>query len=121
MMLSLTGRPLYFWGKTPEGCISCLEDPGIAATNELMKNDGVSVIIATGGPGIVKAAYSSGKPAFGVGAGNCPCYIEKTADIASAARKVVASKSFDNSTICASEQSILCDASIETQVREELR
>jgi acetaldehyde dehydrogenase (acetylating) len=103
----------------PEGCISCLDDPGIAATNELMKNDGVDVIIATGGPGIVKAAYSSGKPAFGVGAGNCPCYIEKSADVLSAAGKIIASKSFDNSTICASEQSILCDAPIrETVVRE---
>lgn len=104
----------------PEGCISCLGDPGIAATNELMKNDGVSVIIATGGPGIVKAAYSSGKPAFGVGAGNCPCYIQKTADIAAAARKVVASKSFDNSTICASEQSVICDAEIKDAVKLEL-
>lgn len=104
----------------PEGCISCLEEPGIAATNELMKNDGVSVIIATGGPGIVKAAYSSGKPAFGVGAGNCPCYIEKTADVAAAARKVVASKSFDNSTICASEQSIICDAAIKDALKIEL-
>ena len=86
-----------------------------------MRNAGVDVIIATGGPGIVRAAYSSGKPAFGVGAGNAPCYIEKSADVERAARIVAASKSFDNSTICASEQSILCDASIETQVREELR
>ena len=105
----------------PEGCIGCVTQPGIAATNELMRNAGVDVIIATGGPGIVRAAYSSGKPAFGVGAGNAPCYIEKSADVERAARIVAASKSFDNSTICASEQSILCDASIETQVREELR
>lgn len=103
----------------PEGCLGCILDPNIAATEELMKNEGISVIIATGGPGIVKAAYSSGKPAFGVGAGNAPCYIERSADIASAAKKIVMSKSFDNSTVCASEQSILCDSVIfDTVCRE---
>lgn len=104
----------------PEGCLGCISDPGIAATEELMQNDGVSVIIATGGPGIVKAAYSSGKPAFGVGAGNAPCYVERSADIAAAAKMIVQSKSFDNSTICASEQSVLCDSSVCAKVRSEL-
>lgn len=104
----------------PEGCLGCITDPGIAATDELMKNECVSVILATGGPGIVKAAYSSGKPAFGVGAGNAPCYVERSADIALAAKTIIESKSFDNSTICASEQSILCDSAIYDTVRSEL-
>jgi acetaldehyde dehydrogenase (acetylating) len=105
----------------PEGCVGCIANPGVAATDELMKNPGVDVIIATGGPGIVKAAYSSGKPAFGVGAGNAPCYIEKSADVAAAVRTLIESKSFDNGTICASEQSVVCDREIESRVKEELR
>ena len=67
------------------------------------------MIIATGGPGMVKAAYSSGKPALGVGAGNSPAYIERTADVPAAVRRIMASKTFDNGTICASEQSVICE------------
>lgn len=116
-----TVRKAAILAGAPEGCLGCITDPGIAATDELMKNEGISVIIATGGPGIVKAAYSSGKPAFGVGAGNAPCYIEKSADIQSAAKTIIMSKSFDNSTICASEQSILCDSEICDKAQLELQ
>lgn len=93
----------------PENIITCIKKPTIVATNELMKCNEVSIIIATGGPGMVKAAYSSGKPALGVGAGNSPAYIERTANIEQAVRNIIASKTFDNGTICASEQSIICE------------
>ena len=93
----------------PENIISCISMPTIGATNELMKCKEVAIIIATGGPGMVKAAYSSGKPALGVGAGNSPAYIERTANIEQAVRNIMASKTFDNGTICASEQSIICE------------
>ena len=93
----------------PKDIIGCISIPTIGATNELMKSKEVAIIIATGGPGMVKAAYSSGKPALGVGAGNSPAYIERTADIEKAVRNIIASKTFDNGTICASEQSIICE------------
>ena len=93
----------------PENIISTVKTPTIEATNELMKCNEVAIIIATGGPGMVKAAYSAGKPALGVGAGNSPAYIEKTANIEKAVRNIMASKTFDNGTICASEQSIICE------------
>lgn len=93
----------------PENIIGCVKTPTIGATNELMKCSEVAIIIATGGPGMVKAAYSAGKPAIGVGAGNSPAYIEKTANVEKAVRNIMASKTFDNGTICASEQSIVCE------------
>ncbi|MGM0125895.1 acetaldehyde dehydrogenase (acetylating) [Enterococcus sp. AZ194] len=105
----------------PEGIISCLSLPTMAGTNELLHAKEVSMIIATGGPGMVKAAYSSGKPALGVGAGNSPAYIEKTADVKSAVAKIMASKTFDNGTICASEQSIVCEHSNKDAVVRELK
>lgn len=105
----------------PEGVIGCLELCSMEATNELMKCKEVSLIIATGGPGMVKAAYSSGKPALGVGAGNSPAYIEKTADVDQAVRNIIASKTFDNGTICASEQSIICEKCNEREVVNTLK
>ncbi len=93
----------------PENIISAVTIPTIGATNELMKSKEVAIIIATGGPGMVKAAYSSGTPAIGVGAGNSPAYIERTADVEKAVKNIIASKTFDNGTICASEQSIICE------------
>ena len=93
----------------PENVIGCVNTPTIGATNELMKCKEVAIIIATGGPGMVKAAYSAGKPALGVGAGNSPAYIERTANVEQAVRNIMASKTFDNGTICASEQSIICE------------
>lgn len=93
----------------PADIIGCITMPSMPATNELMHSKEVKMIIATGGPGMVKAAYSAGKPALGVGAGNSPAYIERTADVKRAVRNIITSKTFDNGTICASEQSIICE------------
>lgn len=103
----------------PNNIIGCITTPTIGATNELMKSKEVTIIIATGGPGMVKAAYSSGKPALGVGAGNSPAYIERTANVEQAVRNIIASKTFDNGTICASEQSIICEECNYDRVVEE--
>ena len=105
----------------PEGVIGCISTPTMAATNELMHCKEVALIIATGGPGMVKAAYSAGKPAIGVGAGNSPAYIERTADVKAAVDAIMASKTFDNGTICASEQSIICETCNRQQVVDELK
>ncbi|CDI49591.1 acetaldehyde dehydrogenase (acetylating) [Clostridium tetani] len=105
----------------PEDIIASLTNLTMEATNELMKNENVSLIIATGGPGMVKAAYSSGKPAIGVGAGNSPAYIERTANVEKAIRDIISSKSFDYGTICASEQSIICEECNHDAVVEELK
>lgn len=105
----------------PEDIINCVEICTMEATNELMKAPEVAMIIATGGPGMVKAAYSSGKPALGVGAGNSPAYIERTANVQKAVERIIASKTFDNGTICASEQSIVCEKCNENEVISELR
>jgi len=96
----------------PENCIQWVEEPSIEATQSLMKNDGISLILATGGSSMVKAAYSAGKPALGVGPGNVPCYIEKTADIKRSVTDLILSKSFDNGMICASEQAVIIDDEI---------
>lgn len=103
----------------PEGCIGCLSIPVITGCQELMAVPQVKLILATGGPGMVKAAYSSGKPAIGVGAGNGPAYIHHSADVAQALWCIRASKSFDNGTVCASEQSIIVEQSMEARVRQE--
>ncbi|WP_125587873.1 acetaldehyde dehydrogenase (acetylating) [Companilactobacillus jidongensis] len=105
----------------PEGVISCVENSTMGSTNELMHAKEVKLIIATGGPGMVKAAYSSGKPAIGVGAGNSPAYIERSANVKDAVAKIVASKTFDNGTICASEQSIICEEVNKDEVISELK
>lgn len=96
----------------PEYCIQWIETPSIEATNLLMNHPDVATILATGGPGMVKAAYSAGKPALGVGPGNTPCYIERTANIKQAVHDLILSKSFDNGMICASEQAAIIDADI---------
>ena len=96
----------------PEHCIQWIEHPSVEATGLLMNHPDVATILATGGPGMVKAAYSAGKPALGVGPGNTPCYIEKTANIKQAVHDLVLSKSFDNGMICASEQAAIIDAEI---------
>lgn len=105
----------------PEHIIGCVMNPSLEATNELMHAKDIAIIIATGGPGMVKAAYSSGKPAIGVGAGNSPAYIEKTADVKKAIAAIVASKTFDNGTICASEQALICEESNKEEVIRELK
>ena len=105
----------------PAGCISCLSLASMAGCQELMAAPQVKLILATGGPGMVKAAYSSGKPAIGVGAGNGPAYIHRTADVKQALSCVLKSKTFDNGTVCASEQSIIVERSLEAQVKETAR
>ena len=96
----------------PKDCILWIEKPSIDATRILMNHPGVDLILATGGTGMVKAAYSCGKPALGVGPGNVPCYIDKTAKLKTSVNDVVLSKSFDNGMICASEQAVLVDKDI---------
>ncbi|SFE34457.1 acetaldehyde dehydrogenase [Peptostreptococcaceae bacterium pGA-8] len=105
----------------PKGSISCLKTLSMEATDELMHHKEVKLIIATGGPGMVKAAYSAGKPAIGVGAGNSPAYIERTADVKKAVERIMASKTFDNGTVCASEQSIICERINEAEVIGEFK
>ncbi|MDO5556132.1 MAG: bifunctional acetaldehyde-CoA/alcohol dehydrogenase [Clostridia bacterium] len=99
----------------PKNCIQWIEYPSIEATNALMNNKLVSLILATGGAGMVRAAYSCGKPALGVGPGNAPCYIEKTANINRACTDLMLSKTFDNGMICASEQAVIVDNEIHEQ------
>ena len=96
----------------PEGVFTCLESPTLPDNAFLMHHKDVGLIDATGGPGMVKAAYSSGKPALGVGAGNTPVYLEKTADLNTAVVDIIVSKTFDNGTICASEQTVVIDDEI---------
>jgi len=93
----------------PEHCLLCLDSPSLIDNAYLMSHKDVGLIDATGGPGVVKAAYSSGKPALGVGAGNTPVYFEKSADIGAAVVDILISKTFDNGTICASEQTLVID------------
>lgn len=101
----------------PADAVLCATVPELPGTHELMAHDKVGVILATGGAGLVKAAYSAGKPAYGVGPGNVPAFIEKTADPEKAVKDIVLSKCFDNGTVCASEQSIVVDRSLDQQVR----
>lgn len=105
----------------PRDAIQWIEEPSLDATTDLMNNPGVQTILATGGPGMVKAAYSSGKPAIGVGPGNGPSYIEKTANIDRAVYDIVLSKNFDNGMVCASENSVVVDDEIYDQVKEEFK
>ncbi len=96
----------------PKDCILWIEEPSILATRLLMNHPGVNLILATGGTGMVKSAYSCGKPALGVGPGNVPCYIDKTAKLRTSVNDLVLSKAFDNGMICASEQAVLVDRDI---------
>ncbi|MTI80319.1 MAG: acetaldehyde dehydrogenase (acetylating) [Firmicutes bacterium] len=105
----------------PANIIGCISKPSMAATNELMKCDEVAMIIATGGSAMVKAAYSAGKPALGVGPGNVPAFIERTADIPKAVKRIITSKTFDYGTICASEQAVIVEECIRDQVMEEFK
>jgi acetaldehyde dehydrogenase (acetylating) len=105
----------------PEGLIGCMQHTTLQGTQELMRQRDVGVILATGGTGLVRAAYSSGKPAYGVGPGNVPACIERTADVRKAVADVIAGKTFDYGTICSSEQSIVTEDAIREQVLEECR
>ena len=104
----------------PPGAIGCMSLATIEATQELMRHKQTAVILATGGIGLVRAAYSSGKPAFGVGPGNVPAMIEGSADVTKAVRDILTGKCFDNGTICSSEQAVIVQRSIDAKVRERL-
>ncbi|HVF29095.1 MAG TPA: aldehyde dehydrogenase family protein, partial [Pyrinomonadaceae bacterium] len=103
----------------PAEAIGCMTTATIEGTEALMKHKQTAVILATGGIGLVRAAYSSGKPAFGVGPGNVPVFVERTADVPKAVQDILTGKCFDNGTICASEQAVVADAPIANAVREE--
>lgn len=106
---------------SPPDCIQWIPEPSLEATRELMNHKGIALILATGGSGLVRAAYSAGKPALGVGPGNVPCYMEKSADIPRAVTDIVISKTFDNGMICASEQALIVDEEIAGQVTSYLK
>ena len=103
-----------------ENLVSCISLPTMQATDNLMKHPDVALILATGGSAMVRAAYSSGTPAIGVGPGNGPAYIEKTADLPLAVKRIMDSKTFDYGTICASEQSVVCDDDMAEAVQKEM-
>ena len=105
----------------PKDCILWIENPSLEATNALMHHKDVKLILATGGSGMVKAAYSCGKPALGVGPGNVPCYINKTAKLRRAVTDLILSKTFDNGMICASEQSVIVDKEIKQEFEDIMR
>lgn len=105
----------------PEGVISCLTTVSLEATQELMKNPITALILATGGSALVRAAYSSGKPALGVGPGNVPAFVERTADVSRAAEYIIRGKTFDNGTICASEQAVVAENAIAEDLIGHLR
>ncbi|PKG77672.1 bifunctional acetaldehyde-CoA/alcohol dehydrogenase [Shewanella sp. Actino-trap-3] len=102
----------------PKDIIGWIDQPSVALSNQLMTHEKINLILATGGPGMVKAAYSSGKPAIGVGAGNTPIVIDETADIKRAVSSILMSKTFDNGVVCASEQAVIIVDSIYKQVKE---
>lgn len=105
----------------PAHCIQWIEEPSLEATNTLMNHPDVAIVLATGGSGMVKSAYSTGKPALGVGPGNVPSYIEKTANIKRAVNDIILSKTFDNGMICASEQAVIVDEAIYEKVKAEFQ
>ncbi len=102
----------------PPGLISCLEPAALAGAQELIHHKDVALVLATGGPGMVKAAHGAGKPAIGVGPGNVPVYVDRSADLAKAASDIVNSKAFDGSVICATEQAVIADRPIAASLRE---
>ena len=103
----------------PDGSINWMTTVTLEGTQELMKARETAVILATGGMGLVRAAYSAGKPAYGVGPGNAPAYIESTADVVKAVRDIVTGKTFDNGLLCSSENSVVCDAAIVEEVKRQ--
>jgi len=105
----------------PEGVIGCILNVSMGATTELMKHPNIALILATGGSALVKAAYSSGKPALGVGPGNVPAFVERSANLQKAAEYIVMGKSFDNGTICASEQAIVAEECIAEELITHLK
>ena len=105
----------------PDGIIGCMRNVTMQGTKELMNGRETDIILATGGIELVKAAYSAGKPAYGVGPGNVPAYIEQTANVPKAVRDIISGTTFDNGTLCSSEQAIICDRAIKEEVLEQVR
>src|SRR5262245_20059689 len=105
----------------PAGAINWMTTVTLEGTQELMKHRDVAVILATGGMGLVRAAYSAGKPAYGVGPGNAPAYIERTADIKKAVRDIITGKTFDNGVLCSSENSVVVDEAVASDVKREFQ
>src|SRR5438046_2509908 len=105
----------------PAGSINWMTTVTLEGTQELMKHRDVAVILATGGMGLVRSAYSAGKPAYGVGPGNAPAYIERTADVKKAVRDIITGKTFDNGVLCSSENSVVVDEAIAADVKREFQ
>jgi acetaldehyde dehydrogenase (acetylating) len=105
----------------PAGSVNWMTEVSLEGTQELMRHRDVAVILATGGMGLVRAAYSAGKPAYGVGPGNAPCYIERTANVAKAAHDILTGKSFDNGVLCSSPNSVVVDAAIADEARRQFQ
>src|SRR5205823_8257211 len=105
----------------PIGAICWMTAVSLEGTDAVMKHRDVAVILATGGMGLVRAAYSAGKPAYGVGPGNAPAYIERTANLKKAVRDVVTGKTFDNGVLCSCENSVVVDQSIAEEVKREFQ
>src|SRR5216110_746991 len=103
----------------PAGSINWMTTVTLEGTQELMKHRDVAVILATGGMGLVRSAYSAGKPAYGVGPGNAPAYIERTADVKKAVRDIITGKTFDNGVLCSSENSVVADEAVVEEVKKE--
>ena len=122
--ITRTAEIMYDAGRTaglPEGAVGWMTTVTLEGTQELMRQREVAVILATGGMGLVRAAYSSGKPAFGVGPGNAPCYIEQSADLAKAAADIVFGKSFDHGVLCSSPNSVVVDQAVDGEVRRQFQ
>ena len=107
--------------RAPEGSVNWMTSISLEGTNELMRHRDVAVILATGGMGLVRAAYSAGKPAYGVGPGNAPCYIERSADVAKAASDILIGKSFDHGVLCSSPNSVVVDAVIADETKRQFQ
>src|SRR5687768_1705611 len=105
----------------PAGSIGWMSTVTLEGTQELMKHRDVAVILATGGMGLVRAAYSAGKPAYGVGPGNAPCYVESSADVKKAASDILIGKTFDNGVLCSSPNSVVVDQNIAEELRREFQ
>lgn len=105
----------------PDGAVNWMTQVSLDGTQELMRHRDVAVILATGGMGLVRAAYSAGKPAYGVGPGNAPCYIERTADVAKAAGDILLGKSFDNGVLCSSPNSVVVDAAVADEAKRQFQ
>src|SRR5918997_1140844 len=122
--ITRTAEIMYDAGRKaglPDGAIGWMTVVTLEGTQELMRQREVAVILATGGMGLVRAAYSAGKPAYGVGPGNAPCYVERSADVRKAAGDIMTGKTFDNGVLCSSPNSVVVDEAVAEEVRREFQ